>query len=366
MPYPDPTEPVRGPAAFAEETDEAALSRAAILLHAAAQLRGDDVALSARAEGTGRGAYSLMPSDQKDDFPVPVLRPTSARFSVAPRAELLRENVPADRAELGRELYANPSPRVAASLARTCLTDRDELTRVAAAALDFLLNTNPRPSIEMLARGTASDDELVREVAATALARISPRHPSLGRLYAVSASPGQGEPSRTSLLVHGTFARSYTWWMPGGDFHQYLLGIRPDLYGAPDRFDWSGRYSEAARAEAAVELLDWIAARDLDGLSLFTHSHGGSVAMLATQGALTVGELVLLSCPLHPEYAPNFANVSRTVSVRVKWDLVILADGGGQKFEDPGIEEHVLPIWFNHSATHSPDVWRTHHVDLMI
>ena len=92
----------------------------------------------------------------------------------------------------------------------------------------------------------------------------------------------------------------------------------------------------------------------------------GSVAMLATQGALTVGELVLLSCPVHPEYAPNFANVSRTVSVRVKWDLVILADGGGQRFEDPGIEEHVLPIWFNHSATHSPDVWATHHVDQMI
>jgi hypothetical protein len=52
--------------------------------------------------------------------------------------------------------------------------------------------------------------------------------------------------------------------------------------------------------------------------------------------------------------------------VRVKWDLVILADGGGQRFEDPKIEEHVLPIWFQHSATHSPDVWRAHRVDLMI
>ena len=366
MPYPDATEPVRGPSAFAEETDEAALSRAAILLHAAAQLRGDDVALSARAERTGRWAYSLTPSDEKEEFPVPVLRPTSVRFPVFRRAELLRENIPADRAELGHELYANPSPLVAASLARICLTDRDELTRVAAAALDFRLSTDPRLSIETLARGTASNDELVREVAATALARISPSHPSLGRLYAASASPGQGEPSHTSLLVHGTFARSYTWWMPGGDFHQYLFGLRPDLYGAPDRFDWSGRYSEAARAEAAVQLLDWVTARGLDGLSLFTHSHGGSVAMLATHGSLSVDELVLLSCPVHPEYAPNFANVSRTVSVRVKWDLVILADGGGQRFEDPEIEEHVLPIWFQHSATHSPDVWRAHRVDLMI
>ena len=115
-----------------------------------------------------------------------------------------------------------------------------------------------------------------------------------------------------------------------------------------------------------MQLLDWVTARNLNGLNLFTHSHGGNVAMLATQGTLSVGELVLLSCPVHPDYAPNFANVSKAVSIRVKWDLVILADGGGQRFEDPRIEEHVLPIWFKHSATHSPDVWKTHRVDLMI
>ena len=43
-------------------------------------------------------------------------------------------------------------------------------------------------------------------------------------------------------------------------------------------------------------------------------------------------------------------------------DLVILVDGGGQKFQDPRIEEHVLPIWFDHFATHDPAVWRDHDV----
>jgi hypothetical protein len=41
----------------------------------------------------------------------------------------------------------------------------------------------------------------------------------------------------------------------------------------------------------------------------------------------------------------------------VKHDLVILADGGAQKFNDPKITEIVLPIWFDHFATHDPGVW---------
>jgi hypothetical protein len=41
---------------------------------------------------------------------------------------------------------------------------------------------------------------------------------------------------------------------------------------------------------------------------------------------------------------------------------VILADRGGQKFEDRRIKENVLPIWFNHSATHDPNVWKQYRV----
>jgi hypothetical protein len=86
------------------------------------------------------------------------------------------------------------------------------------------------------------------------------------------------------------------------------------------------------------------------------------VAFLATWGGPRIGDLVVLSCPVRDEYVPNFAQVGKLVSVRVKWDLVILADGGGQRFEDPRITEIVLPIWFNHSATHDPDVWTANDV----
>ena len=33
-----------------------------------------------------------------------------------------------------------------------------------------------------------------------------------------------------------------------------------------------------------------------------------------------------------------------------------------QRFEDPRIKERVLPIWFDHFASHSPEVWQDHDV----
>jgi pimeloyl-ACP methyl ester carboxylesterase len=142
-----------------------------------------------------------------------------------------------------------------------------------------------------------------------------------------------------------------------------LTYVRPDLYSAADLFSWTGGYSDAARARAAVDLLDWVTQRNLNGLDLVSHSHGGSVAMVATNGGLDIGELVLLSCPAHiPKYVPSFSRVGKIVSVHVHMDLVILADGGGQRFNIPQIQEHVLPIWFDHSATHEPNVWQQYKI----
>ena len=49
----------------------------------------------------------------------------------------------------------------------------------------------------------------------------------------------------------------------------------------------------------------------------------------------------------------------------VHLDLVILADGGGQRFEDPRIAENVLPIWFDHFATHDPANWQKFDIPAM-
>ncbi|MFN0096422.1 MAG: hypothetical protein ACKVVT_16805 [Dehalococcoidia bacterium] len=74
---------------------------------------------------------------------------------------------------------------------------------------------------------------------------------------------------------------------------------------------------------------------------------------------MTAGKAVLLSCPVHKEYTPG-PGLSRTISVRVRLDLVIPADRGGQRFKRPDVEEIVLPIWFDHFATHDPQVWKDH------
>jgi pimeloyl-ACP methyl ester carboxylesterase len=249
-----------------------------------------------------------------------------------------------------------------------CLRHRQQPPRVAAAAAYFRLSSEPHRLIDVLEHGTHSADHLVRDVAATALARLASEHPRLLELTRSGAPPTGGEPSHTSLLVHGTFARTQTWWQPGGDFHAYLRStVRPDLYGASDRFEWSGGYSDAARAIGAEVLRAWVNNHNLNGLDLFTHSHGGSVAMLASHAGLNIGKLVLLSCPVHVhKYMPDFTRVTTVVSIRVHLDLVILADLGGQRFRHPRIRENVLPIWFDHSATHDPSVWQTYHVPSML
>jgi hypothetical protein len=126
-------------------------------------------------------------------------------------------------------------------------------------------------------------------------------------------------------------------------------------------------YSDAARSLGGSDLHDWVTAHSLSGLDLYTHSHGGSVAMLANHAGTTIGKLVLLSCPVHwPKYTPDFSAVAKVISVRVHLDLVILADRGGQKFKDPHIHENVLGIWFDHFATHDPVNWQKYNVPGML
>ena len=73
-----------------------------------------------------------------------------------------------------------------------------------------------------------------------------------------------------------------------------------------------------------------------------------------------VRQLVLLSCPAHSLYEPDFSNVSDVVSIRVKWDLVIMADRGNQEFEDRRIREHILPFWYGaHDSCRRSSTWRS-------
>lgn len=383
MPIHEVVRPVPGPSAFQDAGDAGVLSQAALLLAMGQQLRGDDVALRARAAATSgaEAGTEALTAEDLAEFPLPSLRPAEGRVPPeAARSLLVGRYGPMMRAEAfpgGREgaafrdvlsdladrVYREPTVEAAAGLFEACLDHPEELTRVAAAASYFPVTTEPIPVLDVLVRGTYSDDALTREVAATALARIAPGHTRLGELTVGRTPTGTG-PVHTSLMVHGTFARNATWWQPMGNFHAYILSqVRPDLYSAPDRFEWSGGYSDAARALGGLDLRAWAAAHGAAGLNLFAHSHGGSVSMLATQGGLDVGQLVLLSVPVHVhKYMPDFSRVADAVSIRVRLDLVILADGGGQRFSHPKIRENVLPLWFDHGAAHDPGVWQAHNV----
>jgi hypothetical protein len=374
-------QPVPFVESFAREDEPAVLSRAASLLLLGAQLESEPMALAFRSALEGTEADSdLAPPEDVEPLQVPVLEQTGDRLSRARALAVLAEEMaispdevgeprPEARAELAARLNERPTLPMAAALFEASLHDPHEVVRVAAAIGYLDAAADPLAVVHPLVEGTRSEDPLVRDLAATGLARFAPDHPALAELRAPSEPGAEGEPSHTSLLVHGTWARGGSWWQPGGDFHTYVSNeVPPDrysapLYSQPDRFDWTGGYSDAARALGAQDLVRWVGDRALGGLDLFCHSHGGSVAMLASQQGLEIGKLVLLSCPVHRhKYFPNFARVREVVSIRVRLDLVILADGGGQRFRDVRIREEVLPLWFDHSAARDPEVWRKHHV----
>ena len=361
------------------------------------------------------------------DWPHPLFRAdlTVARMRLLERfaetnADLQSPKIAqGSESQLAKALYDNPSAEAALNLIQACLYAQHPLVSVAAAAADLrldllchdllasrlpfrqtsILTLDPlvlvgaaadlaavdhpddfaaparvplaNQSIEVLMRGAGAQHELVRDVAMAALegARFyfESRNPQRARPEESSSDDVPSpRPSRTSVLVHGTtFGRSTSWWKPGRVFPKYLkANVSHNLYSGSKPFYWSGLYNHRARVLGADDLVQWASAYTLD--HVYAYSHGGSVAMLASDLGLSISKLVLLSCPVHSHYAPNFQRVRKVVSVRTRLDLVILADLGGQRFRDPKITERVLPIWFTHNATRQPDVWRRHRIDAML
>ena len=238
-------------------------------------------------------------------------------------------------------------------------------TQVAAAAGLAVLMDAPLLEIASVLRTAArGDDENMRHLALTALAQSIPDDPIL-RPGADDDQRDPPEAIRTSVLVNGTFARwKGRWWRPGGSFHAYIKSdVSKDLYGGGDYFRWPGGYTDDSRHAGAEDLVRWCNAKGVDTLdTVYAHSHGGSVVMLATRLGLRVRQLVLLSVPVHAHLLADWAMVGRAVSFRARFDPVVLLDGGGHYFSPPVREQH-LPIWISHSATHEPRVWRKFRLD---
>lgn len=180
------------------------------------------------------------------------------------------------------------------------------------------------------------------------------------------------------LIVHGTLFQKHNqqidkWWKPetppnnpAGDLHQHLTrNLRINVYNREDFFEWSGAFTDHGRDEAANNLESWVNQRNLANPIVFAHSHGCNVAMIASRN-LSMDKLVLMSCPVWPDYQPS-ERVGKVLSIRTKWDLVIMADGGAQRFPpNPKIYEIILPILFDHSASHESGTWIKHGIDNFI
>lgn len=342
-----------------------AASQAALLLAA----RDGVLGLSEREEA------DLVEQTRDVPFDFPPLRPLERthRLRVAEatrplemsRAELRTE--PAGRvqeamAQAVHRLYAEPEPVQAAALFEAGMHSPDPLVRVAAAA-GARESTRWRAEIaHILHEGIESPDPLVAALARVVTAQVRRDDDVLRRHLAPTPEPDpRDRGSRTAVLTHGTWGSDQAWYQPGGDFYEALEANRPDLHVHDRSYRWSGAYTDAARRAAARRLVGWVADEGLTVPDLFAHSHGGTVAHLATHDGAAFDRLVLLAWPVHPQWYPDPAKVGRLVDVRVHLDLVIMADRGGQRLRDAPlpVEEHVNG-WFDHVAVHRPEYWDRH------
>lgn len=348
-----------------EAVDSVAASQAALLLAAREGVLGI-------SEEEARG-LELETADV--DFHLPALPPLQRdhrmRVEEATRplqispAELRSE--PPDRVQEAmagtvQRLYEAPDTATAAALFEAGMQSPNALVRVAAAA-GARETTRLRNEIRtILHTEIDSPSPVVASLARVVMGHIREDDEALREHVAPSPTPeSRDRESSTAVLTHGTWAADQEWYRPGGDFYAALDAARPDLHVHDRSFTWSGAYTDVARRRAAAQLRRWIADEGLATPDLIAHSHGGTVAHLATRDGEDLGRLVLLAWPVHPEWYPDPARVGRVVDVRVRLDLVIMADRGGQRMTRAPfpVESHVNG-WFDHTAVRQPAYWDAH------
>lgn len=265
------------------------------------------------------------------------------------------------RVDLWRVVAAEASVPHAVAWLRMLMSDREPIA--AAAAANALARWRRNEPIQV-PTGLAAARTILSKYSES----ISPDAQAIARAaddsgrWAESARSPSGPPApigaSTSLMVHGTSAWAGAWWFMGGDFHSFVLkNVRADLYCGYDAPSWSGRYRVNDRRIAAERLAGWATERAQGQLNtVFAHSYGGTIALMATALGLRIEDLVLLSVPV--ENIPvEWRNVGRGSSLRIHLDLVLLAARRRQRFTE-NVDEHYLPRWFwSHSDSHDPLIW---------
>jgi pimeloyl-ACP methyl ester carboxylesterase len=301
-------------------------------------------------------------------------RPTARELRELPEPE--REAIDAAQGEAATELFGagparGPSRRdAAAKLIAASLLDDDPLVQVAAAAATLRVDSR-NPIAETVLDEAARNSDEIAELGRAILA--SDRQND-ARAVEIEYTAGEPDPAADTTLIHGTWARRGRWWRPDGQLYRYLRDeqdVFPHLYKGQDPFRWSGYFNfrlwsdpktDWERQQAADSLAWWAQRRLSPHPDLIGHSYGGSLSLMATQAEKSVRGLVLLSPAVHRTCLPDPAYYERILHVRMKLDLVLLAD-----FSRPGLLRSLPNVvdrrlrrrgLVGHAATHDPRVWR--------
>ena len=211
------------------------------------------------------------------------------------------ESISGRQSLLWSRIYETGSPASALALLNASLYSEHEIVRVAAAAALTPLVEGSWPYLEsILVDGCLSTDDTPRLLAAHSLSILSPQHPALTALNPPDTEEGPSELTRTSITIHGTFARLRSdWYKPGSAFHRYLKRrVSADLYSGDDYFRWDGRYSDASRQFGANDLKRWLRKHKVRSLdTVFAHSHGGNLVLTALSKGVKARLIVLMSVP---------------------------------------------------------------------
>lgn len=367
-----PLEPIDPREAFgvtpgpeAEATRSTAASQAALLLAARAGVLGQEDEIKELEQEVAEQPDFDLPELRALERPhrIPVAEATRP-LGMSPE-ELRAEPAPVVQQEMARtvgDLYQRPTFEEAAALFEAGMQSPHPLVRVAAAA-GARETTRLRPQIRrILEEGAASEDPLVSRLALEALRQIDPKDPEVQKpVETQPPSTKRDRETTTAVMTHGTWASEQAWYRPNGDFYEAMKRNRRDLGVHDASFRWTGSYTDAGRRAAARALKQWIGDEGLVKPDLFAHSHGGTVANLATRQGVEFENLVLLAWPVHGQWFPDFSRVGRIIDIRVHFDLVITLDRGGQRFRTNqfDVEEHRRG-WFDHPAPHQPPYWDEH------
>jgi hypothetical protein len=127
------------------------------------------------------------------------------------------------------------------------------------------------------------------------------------------------------IVIHGTWGSESPWYAADGDFFTSLETTAHKKKAAVVPFCWSGSNSHEARNKAAKNLSKLIESYDVrTKIILIGHSHGGTVALLASQ-LLSIHKISIiytLGTPINTSIYPDMNNVGYCYNLFSFEDLV--------------------------------------------